>query len=307
MGLFAKVFSSLWEGSMIGKPDPQLVFVFLLAHADRDGLVDVAQRRIAVLTGLDETRVRAAISELEAPDPDSRTAAEDGRRLLRLHEHRDWGWRIVNYPLYRGLRDEEQRREQAREGMRKIRAERAAGTAPADPVLTVSNVNRRYPIVDGRGVDVDTAKASLRDAFPGAADAAGGTAPDCPGSAPSSPVLGPEAPLLAIQPQPAPVPLWRVLIAAGGIDWPVPEPLVREMAALYPGVDVPRALGNMRGYLLTNSRRRPTAGGMPAFMNKWLRKDQDRAAGAGISGRRPGGRGGSDERYEQANRGGGNE
>jgi len=50
-----------------------------------------------------------------------------------------------------------------------------------------------------------------------------------------------------------------------------------------------------------------TAGGMPAFMNKWLRKDQDRAAGAGISGRRPGGRGGSDERYEQANRGGGNE
>jgi len=65
--------------------------------------------------------------------------------------------------------------------------------------------------------------------------------------------------------------------------------------------------GVLLSALLTNSRRRPTAGGMPAFMNKWLRKDQDRAAGAGISGRRPGGRGGSDERYEQANRGGGNE
>lgn len=318
MGLFAKVFSSLWEGSMIGKPDSQLVFVFLLAHANRDGFVDVTHKRIAVLTGLDEARVRAAVTELEQPDPDSRTPGHEGRRLLRIGEHRDWGWQIVNYTLYRGLRDEEQRREQAREGMRRLRSERAPGHEDADrmprgpagaPAVTVSNVSRRWPPlahVDRDG-DVDTASTPLSGSASPGSDPGQGTLADPAGSAPSSPVLGLPTPPLALRAPAAQRPPYAVLFASGGKEWEVPEALERELAALYPAVNVPRALANMRGYLLTNNRRRPTAAGMPRFINAWLKKDQDRAAAAATYGPKRGTRGGSDQRYEEANRGGDNE
>ena len=33
--MYAKVFSSLWDGSMVGKPDEQLVFIFLLVLGPR--------------------------------------------------------------------------------------------------------------------------------------------------------------------------------------------------------------------------------------------------------------------------------
>lgn len=48
---------------------------------------------------------------MEQPDPYSRTEGEEGRRIVRLDDHRPWGWRIVNHEKYRRIRSEEERRE----------------------------------------------------------------------------------------------------------------------------------------------------------------------------------------------------
>ncbi len=56
---------------------------------------------------------------------------------------------------------------------------------------------------------------------------------------------------------------------------------VRQFAELYPGVDVMAELRAMKGWLLTApTSERKTAGGMPRFINTWLRKEQNRNQGA---------------------------
>ena len=301
MGLFAKVFSSLWEGSMVAKPDVQLVFVFLLAHADREGFVNVTHERIGVLCGLGVDRVRAAIDELEAPDTRSRSPEQEGRRLIRLDPHRDWGWQVVNYGHYRAMRDEETRREQSREAMRKLRAARAGGT---EIPLTVSDVSRGEAPLAHRDVDleVDTAKTSLREVFPG--DPAGmlaqhGGNATVTANAASVPASEPEGLRMDLGEGQAPASPYSLPLS-GGVEWRVPPRLLGEWQALYPAVNFERAFSNMRGYLLSNGKRRPTVKGVAAFVNNWLRGDQDRASRAPRPAR-GGVRRGSDARYGDAN------
>lgn len=136
--MFAKVFTSLWQGSMVGKPDVQLVFVFLLANANAHGEADYFPAVIASLTGLPMDRVQAALTELESPDPYSRTPDDEGRRLIRLDEHRTWGWRIVNYAKYRKMRDEEGRREQTRRATERWRELHHERTGFREPLVSHS-------------------------------------------------------------------------------------------------------------------------------------------------------------------------
>jgi hypothetical protein len=120
--MYAKVFRSLWEGTLAGSGERWAVFVFLLAHADPEGFVDIHPKAIAALTGFDEAKVRAALLYLESEDLNSRSNEQRGARLERIDGHRDWGWRIVNYVHYRTLRDPETVRIANRERQRKHRS-----------------------------------------------------------------------------------------------------------------------------------------------------------------------------------------
>jgi len=84
--------------------------VFLLAAATKSGEVDETHQALARKFNLPLPEIVTAIEALEAPDPISRSTAEDGRRIVRLEEHRSWGWRIVNYGTYRNTRSPEERR-----------------------------------------------------------------------------------------------------------------------------------------------------------------------------------------------------
>ena len=154
--MYAKVFASLYQGTLRGQAHEILVFTNLLAHADRDGYVDLHFRAIADETGLTVDQVRTAIDNLEAPDPESRTPDEKGRRIVKLDDHRAWGWRIVNYVKYRDTRTEEDRREKNRQKVAAHRAkQRAEESEPVtvtvtdcNPVtVTVTNCNRVLPDV----------------------------------------------------------------------------------------------------------------------------------------------------------------
>ena len=113
--MYAKVFKSMYEGTLRGHSDAQLVFVNMLANADAHGQVDRHFRAIGDETGLTVDEVRAAVTFLEAPDRESRTPEHEGRRIVRMDSHRDWGWNIVNYGRYRDIRSASDRREKNRQ------------------------------------------------------------------------------------------------------------------------------------------------------------------------------------------------
>ena len=110
--MYAKLFTSIYQGTLRGNSHGLLVFTNLLAHCDKHGVVDMHPRAIAEEVGLTVEQVRAALLMLEQPDSESRSPELDGRRITRLDEHRDWGWTVVNYLKYRAIRDEDDRREQ---------------------------------------------------------------------------------------------------------------------------------------------------------------------------------------------------
>lgn len=93
----------------------------LLVLADSDGVVDMTPEAISRRTNVPIEEVQKYISELQQPDPTSRSKQEEGRRLVLIDAKRGWGWQIVNYQHYRKIRDEEARRSYFRDAKRKQR------------------------------------------------------------------------------------------------------------------------------------------------------------------------------------------
>lgn len=79
-------------------------------------------------TGIPIEHIKAGLEILEKEDPYSRTPDENGRRIIRLDEHRPWGWRIVNHGYYRDLASRQDAREKAAERQRRKREKDRQGT-----------------------------------------------------------------------------------------------------------------------------------------------------------------------------------
>lgn len=119
--MFAKVFEQIFDSSIAEDYHVRLVFEDLLTLADIDGVVDKTPEALARRTNVPLDIIKKAITVLESPDPRSRRKENEGRRIIRLDDHRDWGWLIVNYDYYRNLASEEQRRAKTRERVNKYR------------------------------------------------------------------------------------------------------------------------------------------------------------------------------------------
>jgi len=131
--VYAKVFASLWDGTLGQNWEAWSVFVYMLANCDRDGVFDKSPEAISDRSHIPLESVEIGLRMLEQPDRRSRSSAEAGRRIVKLDEHRDWGWRIVNYDHYRELVSKENRRQQWKEAAQRQRAQRASsivGTRP---------------------------------------------------------------------------------------------------------------------------------------------------------------------------------
>ena len=125
--MFAKVFFQIFESSISDDYLARLVFMDLLVLSDEEGVVDKTTKAIARITNVPLEIIERAIEKLAAPDPDSRSPEEEGRRLVLIDTNRNWGWRIVNYNKYRQIRDEEARRISNRSYKRDQRAKERAG------------------------------------------------------------------------------------------------------------------------------------------------------------------------------------
>lgn len=132
--MFAKVFEQIFDSSIAEDYQVRLVFEDMLTLADIDGVVDKTPEALARRTNVPIEIIKKAIAVLESPDPRSRRSEAEGRRLVRLDDHRDWGWLIVNYKYYRDIASEEQRRAKTRERVSKYREKTRcnAGVTPGN-------------------------------------------------------------------------------------------------------------------------------------------------------------------------------
>ena len=67
-----------------------------------------------------------------------------------------------------------------------------------------------------------------------------------------------------------------------GTEYPLLERQVEELTALYPAVDVPQQLRNMRGWLMANPKNRKTKSGIMRFVTAWLSREQNSARPGGV-------------------------
>lgn len=112
MGMtFTKLFSSITESTVWCEPsDVRVVWISMLAMADRNGCVFASIPGLANRARVPIESTEAALSKFQQPDPYSRTTEFEGRRIEVI----DGGWRLLNYMKYRKLRDDEATKEAKR-------------------------------------------------------------------------------------------------------------------------------------------------------------------------------------------------
>jgi hypothetical protein len=148
--MYGKLFVQMYDGTLATAGPWQALVTFqqLLILANRHGEVDMTAEALSRRTTIPLDVLTLGLAALEQPDPGSRSPAEDGRRIVRLAAHREWGWRIVNYLAYAKIRNEDERREYQRQWA----AKKAATLRPVSTPLDSSRPN----LTDSTHVDVDT-------------------------------------------------------------------------------------------------------------------------------------------------------
>lgn len=135
--LFSSILqSSLWQHDLATK----VVWITMLALADRDGLVSASVPGLAHTAGVSMEDCERAIKVLMSPDPYSRTPDHEGRRIEKVTD----GWELLNHAKYRALESAENRREKTAARVRKHRG----ATAAAPVTSQVPSVTERYSVAD---------------------------------------------------------------------------------------------------------------------------------------------------------------
>jgi hypothetical protein len=131
--MFAKIFASIFDSSIAEDWQTRVVFQDMLVLADKNGILDMTPASIARRTNIPLEMVTDAIPKLEAPDPSSRTEANEGRRIVRLDAHRAWGWQIVNFIKYRESASKEMLRMAEADRKRAYRSKFGKPSPPIPP------------------------------------------------------------------------------------------------------------------------------------------------------------------------------
>jgi len=156
---YVKIFQTMYTGSLYGAGMHVFaVWGWILAHKDENGLVEVNPRLAANELGGTVKQVEEAIGYLCAPDPNSRSTEEEGRRLVKVSQ---FGYRVVNDTKYRdrgGDRTEywkayRQRRKQERNSCARCAQLRATERTHAKAKEEASNPPPTPPGGDARFAD----------------------------------------------------------------------------------------------------------------------------------------------------------
>lgn len=118
MAGYTKLFSSIVHSTIWrAENHVRLVWVTMLAMSDKNGLVESSIPGLADAARVSLEECEAALKQLTAPDPYSRSKDFDGRRI----QDADGGWELLNYVKYRGKLKSDTVREQGRMRQQKYR------------------------------------------------------------------------------------------------------------------------------------------------------------------------------------------
>lgn len=120
--LFGKVFQQIYDSTVAADWEVMTVWIHFIILADENGIVDIPPFAIARRTGLPLKMIEKGITQLEKADPLSRSKNAKGARLVRLDEHRDWGWQLPTYSEYSKRLTHEQKKQADRDRIRDKRA-----------------------------------------------------------------------------------------------------------------------------------------------------------------------------------------
>ena len=132
--MYVKLFSSILDSTIWAEgPETRIVWITMLAMADKDGDVRCSPSGLARRANVTPEAAHAAVEQLLAPDADSATHDYEGRRI----EAQGGGWHILNYVKYREIQDREARKESWRKSSKRryeaTKAERVS-TFSAEPL-----------------------------------------------------------------------------------------------------------------------------------------------------------------------------
>lgn len=121
--------SSVWSEA----PHVRLVWLTMLILCDTEGYVGAAVPGIARAAGVTVAETRDALERLKAPDPDSRTKTDEGRRVREVER----GFQVLNFKEHLARLSRE--RAMSRERVRRFREKRKLAKLAAVHV-TAGNV-----------------------------------------------------------------------------------------------------------------------------------------------------------------------
>jgi hypothetical protein len=138
--MFGKIFECLFTGSMVGAGTHVFaVWSYVIANTKSDGHVELNATILAAILGDKSERMQEAIDYLCAPDPNSRTKDEQGRRLIKTGE---FSYFVPNHKKYREMRNEEDRRAYFRDKKRQQRQrEKEMSRQTSKTVKDMSNMS----------------------------------------------------------------------------------------------------------------------------------------------------------------------
>lgn len=102
---FVKIYGSILQSSVwLEDAETRVLWITLLAMADRRGMVAASVGGLAHAANITRAKCEAALVVLTSPDLDSKSKQFEGRRIRSVRG----GWLILNYLRYRELRTEDQ-------------------------------------------------------------------------------------------------------------------------------------------------------------------------------------------------------
>lgn len=150
MSGYTKLFGSILHSTVWHTPGHvRLVWITMLALADRDGVVEASVPGLAIAARVERPECEEALKLLLSPDVDSRTKDHEGRRIEAV----DGGWRILNHAIYRErasvdeVREKNAKRQQAKRDREKARRENVTPDRHA-PSREVTRVTQSHDIAE---------------------------------------------------------------------------------------------------------------------------------------------------------------
>lgn len=255
---FTKLCASITASTIWQEPaGTRLVWITMLAMAGRDGVVRGSVPGLASLAKVTLAETEIALTCFLSPDKYSRTKDHEGRRIAEV----DGGWLLLNHAKFRGVTIDEKRKIWAEEKKAQRAAKKSGGKARAnkknvrDMSGTVQDMSRMSAMSGATEADADADADQKQDQE---LEACAERSRDR-----STPALDDDGREFIRLP------------LKSGAEYSVLRRYVREMAELFPAVDIEQQFREMRGWCLANPTKRKTAAGIRKFVNSWLAKEQD--------------------------------